>query len=36
VELDVPRVVNAADLQVELREARVQASPKRIETWWWD
>ena len=36
VELDVPRVVNAAELQVELREARMQASPKRIESWWWD
>jgi len=36
VELDVPRVVNAAELQVELREARIHASPKSIESWWWD
>jgi hypothetical protein len=36
VELDVPRVVNAAELQVEAREAWMRASPKRIESWWWD
>jgi len=36
VELDVPRVVNAAELQVEVRDARMHASPKRIESWWWD
>lgn len=36
VELDVPRVVNAAELQVEVREARMHASPKGIESWWWD
>jgi len=36
VELDVPRVVNAAELQVEVREARMHASPQRIESWWWD
>jgi Protein of unknown function (DUF1598) len=36
VELDVPRVVNAADVQVDVREARLHASPKRIESWWWD
>jgi hypothetical protein len=36
VELDVPRVVNAAELQTEVREARQHASPKRIESWWWD
>ena len=36
VELDVPRVVNAAKLQVEVREARMHASPKRVESWWWD
>ncbi|MGD9723913.1 MAG: DUF1598 domain-containing protein [Pirellulales bacterium] len=36
VELDVPRVVNAAELQVEVREAWGHASPKRSESWWWD
>jgi len=36
VELDVPRVVNAAELQAKVREARMHASPKRIESWWWD
>ena len=36
VELDVPRVVNAAELQVGVREARMHASPQRIESWWWD
>ncbi len=36
VELDVPRVVNAAELQAKVREARMHALPKRIESWWWD
>lgn len=36
VELDVPRLIDAAELQVEVREARMHASPKRIESWWWD
>ncbi len=36
VELDVPRVVNAAELQVEVQEARMHASPKLTESWWWD
>jgi hypothetical protein len=36
VELDVPRVLNAAELQVEVREAWTHASPKRTESWWWD
>ena len=36
VELDVPRVVNAAELQVDVREARMHASPIHIESWWWD
>jgi hypothetical protein len=36
VELDVPRVVNAAELQAKVREARMRASPKRMESWWWD
>jgi hypothetical protein len=36
VELDVPRVVNAATLQVDVREARIQASPDSTGSWWWD
>jgi hypothetical protein len=36
VELDVPRVVNAAEMRVEVREAWMHASPKGIESWWWD
>jgi hypothetical protein len=29
-------VIDAAELQVEVREARLHASPKSIESWWWD
>ncbi len=36
VELDVPRVVNAAELQADLREARMHASPNHTNSWWWD
>ena len=36
VELDVPRVVNAADVQAEVREARMHASPNHANSWWWD
>jgi hypothetical protein len=36
VELDVPRVVNAAEVQPEVAEARMQASPKSTQSWWWD
>jgi Protein of unknown function (DUF1598) len=36
VELDVPRVVNAAELQGEVREARMDASPNHVNSWWWD
>jgi hypothetical protein len=36
VELDVPRVFNAAELREEVREAWMRASPKPIESWWWD
>jgi hypothetical protein len=36
VDLDVPRVVNAAELQADVREAWMHAAPKRIESWWWD
>jgi len=36
VELDVPRVINAAEVQAEVRDAWTHASPKRIELWWWD
>jgi hypothetical protein len=36
VELDVPRLVNGAELQAEVREAWMRAAPKGIETWWWD
>jgi hypothetical protein len=36
VELDVPRVVNAAELQSDVQEVRLQASPNHINSWWWD
>jgi hypothetical protein len=36
VELDVPRVVNAADVQADVREARTHASPNPANSWWWD
>jgi hypothetical protein len=36
VELDVPRVVNVADVQAEVRVARMQASPSHTKSWWWD
>jgi hypothetical protein len=36
VELDVPRVVNAAEVRADLREARQRAAPNDAEPWWWD
>jgi hypothetical protein len=36
VELDVPRVVNAAEFNADVREARVNASPNHTDLWWWD
>lgn len=36
VELDVTSVVNAAGVQTEIREARIQASPNPPASWWWD
>jgi hypothetical protein len=36
VELDVARVVNAAGVQAEIREARMHASPSPAKSWWWD
>jgi hypothetical protein len=36
VELDVPRVVNAAELQADVGKARIDASPNHIDSWWWD
>ncbi len=36
VELDVPRVVNAADVRAEVREVRRQAIPRNMDSWWWD
>jgi uncharacterized protein DUF1598 len=36
VELDVPRVVNAAELQADVGEVRLQTAPNRISSWWWD
>jgi Protein of unknown function (DUF1598) len=36
VELDVPRVVNAAELQADVGEVRLQTSPNHINSWWWD
>jgi hypothetical protein len=36
VELDVPRVVNAADVQAEVHQARKRASPNQSTSWWWD
>ena len=36
VELDVARVVNAAGVQAELREARMHASLNSANSWWWD
>jgi hypothetical protein len=36
VELDVPRVVNAADVQPEVQQVRVDAWPHHTESWWWD
>jgi hypothetical protein len=36
VQLDVPRLVNGAELQPEVREVWMRASPKGIESWWWD
>jgi hypothetical protein len=36
VELDVPRVVNAAEVQAAVGEARIDASPNHDDPWWWD
>jgi len=36
VDLDVPRLVNTAEVQAELREARTQAVPTHTNSWWWD
>jgi hypothetical protein len=36
VELDVPRLVNGADLQADVGEARMNASPDHTNSWWWD
>lgn len=36
VELDVPRVVNAAGVKANVQAARIDASPKNATSWWWD
>lgn len=36
VELDVPRLVNGAELRTDVREAWMHAAPNGIESWWWD
>jgi hypothetical protein len=36
VELDVPRVVNRAQLQADVGEVRLQTSPNHQHSWWWD
>jgi hypothetical protein len=36
VELDVPHVVNAPDVQADVREARTHAAPGPTNSWWWD
>jgi hypothetical protein len=36
VELNVPHVVNAADVQAEVRETRIDAAPNHNNSWWWD
>jgi hypothetical protein len=36
VELDVPRVVNSAELQFDVQEVRLQTSPNHVNSWWWD
>ncbi len=36
VELDVPRVVNGAEMHADVREARMNASPNDSDSWWWD
>jgi hypothetical protein len=36
VELDVTQVVNAADVQAEVGEARKRATPTGGVSWWWD
>jgi hypothetical protein len=36
VELDVPRVINAAEVQADVGEARIGASPNHGDSWWWD
>jgi hypothetical protein len=36
VELDVPRVVNAAEVQANVGQARINASPHDGDFWWWD
>jgi len=32
----VQHPIDAAELQIEVQDARLHASPKRIESWWWD
>jgi hypothetical protein len=36
VELDVTHAVNAAEVQPDVREARLQAAPNPTTSWWWD
>jgi hypothetical protein len=36
VELDVPRVVNSAEVKTQVREARMQAAPNHSDSWWWN
>ncbi|MBA3482852.1 MAG: DUF1598 domain-containing protein [Pirellulales bacterium] len=36
VELDVALAVNDADVQAEVRDARLHASPNLPDSWWWD
>jgi hypothetical protein len=36
VELDVPRVINAAEVQAEVGEVRTHESPDNFDFWWWD
>jgi hypothetical protein len=36
VEFDVPRLVNAAEVQAGIRESRMHAAPNPANSWWWD
>jgi hypothetical protein len=36
VELDVPRLVNAAEVDAGIRESRTRAAPNPTNSWWWD